>query len=57
MEIYKKAIQLFNQGINNNKIKIRYKSFKYLSGFTGPFTREECKIPIEKRFERSLSKI
>ena len=44
-EIYKKAIQLFNQGINNNKkIKIRYKSFKYLSGFTGPFTREECKI-------------
>ncbi len=58
MEIYRKAIQLFNQGINNNKkIKIRYKSFKYLSGFTGPFTREECKIPIEnERFERVYQK-
>ena len=58
MEIYRRAIRLFNDGLNNNKnIKIRYKSFKYLTGFTGPFTREECNIPIEKeRFENIYHK-
>lgn len=58
METYRKAIKLLNDGLENNKkIKIRYKSFKYLSGFAGPFTIEECKIPIEnKRFEDVYNK-
>ena len=49
---------MLNDGLENNKkIKIRYKSFKYLSGFAGPFTIEECKIPIEnKRFEDVYNK-
>lgn len=58
MEVYKSAIKLFSNGLKNGKkIKIRYKNFKYLSGFAGPFTREECVIPIEKKkFEDVYSK-
>lgn len=58
MEVYKKAIMLINSGLKNNKkIKIRYKSFKYLTGFSGPFMKEECNIPIEKeRFENIHNK-
>ena len=58
MEIYKKTIKLMNEEINRGKnIKIRYKNFKYLSGFSGPFTIEECKIPNEeKRFEDIYNK-
>jgi len=58
MEAYKKTIKLLNNGLKNGKkIKIRYKSFKYLSGFSAPFTREQCEIPIEKgRFENIYHK-
>ena len=53
MKVYKKVIQLINDGLKDGrKIKIRYKNFKYMSGFAGPHTPEECQIPIEKeKFE------
>jgi len=48
MNVYRGAIKLLNDGLRNNKkIKIRYKNFKYLSGYIGPHTKEECGIPIE----------
>ncbi|OUX38013.1 MAG: hypothetical protein CBE33_01830 [Candidatus Pelagibacter sp. TMED273] len=58
MEVYKSTIKLLNNGLKNGKkIKIRYKSFKYLSGFSAPFIQEQCKIPIEKeRFENIYHK-
>ena len=53
MKVYRSAIKIIIKGLNNKKkIKIRYKNFKYMSGFGGPLTREECVIPIENdRFE------
>ena len=53
MEVHKNAIKLLINGLKNGKkIKIRYKNFFVLSGYAGPFTREECIIPCEeKRFE------
>ena len=58
MDVYKDAIKLLNEGLKNGKkIKIRYKNFKYMSGYGGPFTHEECKIPVEnERFENVYSK-
>ena len=58
MEVYKSTIKLLINGLKNGKkIKIRYKSFKYLSGFSPLFTREQCEIPIEKdRFENIYHK-
>ena len=58
MEIYRKVIKLLNESLKDNKrIKIRYKNFKYLSGFAGPFINEESKIPVEsKRFEEVYDK-
>tara|TARA_B100002019_G_scaffold293389_1_gene320669 strand:+ start:4215 stop:5555 length:1341 start_codon:yes stop_codon:yes gene_type:complete len=54
MKVYRDAIKLINIGLKNGKkIRIRYKNFDYLSGYVGPHTAEECKIPIEKnRFEK-----
>jgi hypothetical protein len=53
MKVYRSAIKIIIKGLDNKKkIKIRYKNFKYMSGFSGPLTREECIIPIEnERFE------
>lgn len=53
MKVYKNTIKLLNSGLKNGKkIKIRYKSFSYLSGNLSPFTIEECDIPIEtEKFE------
>ncbi len=53
LKVYKKVINVLNNGLRDGKkIKIRYKNFKYLSGYAGPHIPEECQIPIEnKRFE------
>jgi len=58
MKVYKSAIKLINKGIEKGKkINIRYKRLGYFSEFTAPFTREECKIPIEKgKFENVYNK-
>lgn len=58
MNVYRKVIALLCEGLKDNKkIKIRYKNFKYLSGFSGPFIQEENKIPVEtKRFEEVYNK-
>lgn len=58
MKVYKKAIKLINDGLENNKkIKIRYKNFSYLSGYMGPQIPEENNIPVEhQRFEDVYNK-
>ena len=49
MNVYRSTIKIIIKELNNKKkIKIRYKNFKYMSGFGSPLTKEECVIPIEK---------
>lgn len=58
MDVYRNAIVLLNNGLKTGKkIKVRYKNFKYLSGYAGPHTIEECQIPIEEeKFENIYNK-
>lgn len=58
MDVYRDAIVLLNNGLKTGKkIKVRYKNFKYLSGYAGPHTVEECQIPIEEeKFENIYNK-
>lgn len=58
MKVYKIAVRLMNDGLKRGKkIKVRYKNFKYLSGYVAPIIEEECQIPVEEEmFEKVYSK-